>query len=140
MKKYLLLLTLFVGTVLFAQEKETVYMVFEYNQPGNCNYTSSKSEKKIPLSYTQKRHRKVGTTRFIICKNTFMFDFKKDNFEVVDGAETAKYKIVDIDYLLNKLAENENKTINDLFQLYIIEKYQDNSYAKYQVLWEKALY
>ncbi len=140
MKKYFLVFTLLLTTVLFSQEKETVYLHFKYNETANCNYTPSNSDKKIPLTYVQKRHRKVGTTRFILCKNTFVFDFKKDAFEVVEEAETAKYKIVDLDYILNKKAENKDKSINDLFKIYIIEKSQDNYYAKYEVSWEKALY
>ena len=82
----------------------------------------------------------MGTTRFILCKNIFIFDFKKNAFEVVEEIETAKYKIVDLDYILNKKAENKDKSTNHFSKIYIIEKSQDNYYAKYEVSWEKALY
>lgn len=123
-----------------AQKKETVYLLFEQEAQSNCNYIIQRNKKIIPVTYTQKRHRKVNVTRYILCKNTFVFEFQKQDFSVVDVSNTSDYKIVDLDYILTKQKEANYKNINDLFTIYILEKIENNQFAKYEVVWEKALY
>ena len=135
----LLLFTLTFG--LFAQENEAVYILFKQDATAECEYTVNRTtQKKIKLSYTQKRHRKINVTRFILCRNIFVFEFQKDKFEVVDKDKVATFKMITLDEILKKEEETQYKqTINDLYpNLFIIEEIEDNQFSIYEVVWEKT--
>ena len=103
MKKGLTLLLFLVTFVLFAQEKEPVYILFKQDAKAECQYTVNRTtQKKINLSYTQKRHRKVNVTGFILCRNIFVFEFQTNKFEVVEKEKIASFKMVTLDELLQK--------------------------------------
>ncbi|MDP2161189.1 MAG: hypothetical protein Q8K02_11940 [Flavobacterium sp.] len=142
MKKYCTLLVLLFSLFGFSQESEPVYILFNQNTSATCHYPVSKEPlKKIKFSYTQKRHRKVNVTRFILCRNIFVFEFQKNHFETVDASVISGYKIITLDELLTREEEAEfKKNINELFsKIYIIEPYENGQYAKYEVVWEKTL-
>ena len=135
----LLLFTLTFG--LFAQENEAVYILFKQDAIAECEYTVNRTtQKKIKLSYTQKRHRKINVTRFILCRNIFVFEFQKDKFEVVDKDKVATFKMITLEEMLKKEEETQYKqTINDLYpNLFIIEEIEDNQFSIYEVVWEKT--
>lgn len=140
MIKGIWILLLVVSFISSAQKKETVYLLFEQEKESSCNYIIQRNKRIIPVTYTQKRHRKVNVTRYILCKNTFVFEFQKQDFSIVDASATTDYKIVDLDYILTKQKEANYKNINDLFEVFILEKIENNQFAKYEVVWEKALY
>lgn len=78
---------------LFAQEKEAVYILFKQDATAECQHTVNRTtQKKIKLSYTQKRHRKINVTRFILCRNIFVFEFQNDKFEVVKKTKSPPLK------------------------------------------------
>lgn len=134
----LLLFTLTFG--LFAQEKEAVYILFKQDATAECEYTVNRTtQKKIKLSYTQKRHRKINVTRFILCRNIFVFEFQKDKFEVVEKDKVASFKMITLDEILKKEEETQYKqTINDLYpNLFIMEEIENNQFSIYEVVWEK---
>lgn len=142
MKKYCTLLVLLFSLFGFSQESEPVYILFNQNASATCHYPVSKEPlKKIKFSYTQKRHRKVNVTRFILCRNIFVFEFQKNHFETVDASVISGYKMITLDELLSREEEAEfKKNINELFpKIYIIEPYENGQYAKYEVVWEKTL-
>ena len=142
MKKYCTLLILLFSLFGFSQESEPVYILFNQNASATCHYPVSKEPlKKIKFSYTQKRHRKVNVTRFILCRNIFVFEFQKNHFETVDASVISGYKMITLDELLSREEEAEfKKNINELFpKIYIIEPYENGQYAKYEVVWEKTL-
>ena len=135
----LLLFTLTFG--LFAQENEAVYILFKQDATAECEYTVNRTtQKKIKLSYTQKRHRKINVTRFILCRNIFVFEFQKDKFEVVDKDKVATFKMITLDEILKKEEETQYKqTINDLYpNLFIMEEIENNQFSIYEVVWEKT--
>ena len=135
----LLLFTLTFG--LFAQENEAVYILFKQDATAECEYTVNRTtQKKIKLSYTQKRHRKINVTRFILCRNIFVFEFQKDKFEVVEKDKVASFKMITLDEILKKEEETQYKqTINDLYpNLFIMEEIENNQFSIYEVVWEKT--
>ena len=135
----LLLFTLTFG--LFAQENEAVYILFKQDATAECEYTVNRTtQKKIKLSYTQKRHRKINVTRFILCRNIFVFEFQKDKFEVVDKDKVATFKMITLEEILKKEEETQYKqTINDLYpNLFIMEEIENNQFSIYEVVWEKT--
>lgn len=141
MKIYISVFVLLIFTVGFSQEQEPVYILFNQNASATCQFPVKKVPlKKIKLDYTQKRLRKVNVTRFILCRNTFLFEFKNDRFETVDGSEISNYKMITLDEMILKEEETEfKKDINQLFpSIFVIEAIEDGKYAKYQVVWEKS--
>lgn len=142
MKKGLTLLLFLVTFGLFAQEKESVYILFKQDETAECQYTVNRTtEKKIKLSYTQKRHRKINVTRFILCRNIFVFEFQKNKFEVVEKDKVASFKMITLNEILKKEEETQYKqTINDLYpNLFIMEEIENNQFSIYEVVWEKTL-
>ena len=141
MKKSLTLLLFLLTFELFAQEKEAVYILFKQDATAECQFTVNRAtKKKIKLSYTQKRHRKINVTRFILCRNIFVFEFQKDKFEVVEKEKTTSFKMVTLDELLQKEEENQyQQTLNELFpKIFILEEIESNQFSVYEVVWEKT--
>ena len=141
MKKGLTLLLFLVTFVLFGQEKDPVYILFKQDATAECQFTVNRTtQKKIKLSYTQKRHRKINVTRFILCRNIFVFEFQTNKFEVVEKEKTVHFKMVTLDELLQKEEENQyQQTLNELFpEIFIIEEMENNQFSIYEVVWEKT--
>ena len=141
MKKGIVLVFFLCWFSAFSQEKQAVYMIFNQDAPAMCDYPVRKAPlKKIKLNYTQKRHRKVNVTRFIFCRNIFVFELMKNKFETVEASELSSYKIVTMEDLLAKEEEMEfKKNINELFpEIYLLEAIENNQYAKYGIVWEKV--
>lgn len=141
MKNGLIVLLLLLSFELFAQEKEAVYILFKQDATAECQHTINRTtQKKVKLSYTQKRHRKINVTRFILCRNIFVFEFQKDKFEVVGKEKAANFKMITLDEILRKEEESQYKqTINDLFpNLFVIEETENNQFSIYEVVWEKT--
>lgn len=142
MKNGLIIILFLLTFELFAQEKEAVYILFKQDAIAECQYTVNRTtQKKIKLSYTQKRHRKINVTRFILCRNIFVFEFQNDKFEVVEKEKTTSFKIVTLNELLQKEEENQYKqTLNELFpKIFILEEIENNQFSIYEVVWEKTL-
>lgn len=141
MKKYITVFVLLFFAFGFSQKQEPVYILFNQNATSTCQFPVKRVEpvKKIKLDYSQKRHRKINITRFILCRNIFVFEFKKNHFETVDGSAVANYKMITLDEMISKEEETEfKKDINELFpKIYIIEAIENGQYAKYEVVWEK---
>ena len=125
----------------FSQKQEPVKILFNQNETATCQFPVKrvKKKKKIKLDYSQKRHRKINITRFILCRNIFVFEFKKNHFETVEGSAIDNYKMITLDEMISKEEEEEiKKDINELFpKIYIIEAIENGQYAKYEVVWEK---
>ncbi len=124
----------------YTQKQEPVYILFNQNETATCQYPVKRDPvKKVKLDYSQKRHRKINITRFILCRNIFVFEFKKNHFETVDGSAVANYKMITLDEIISREEEAEfKKNINELFPtIYIIEAIENGLYAKYEVVWEK---
>lgn len=141
MRNRLIILLFLLSFELFAQEKEAVYILFKQDATAECQYTVNRTtQKKIKLSYTQKRHRKINVTRFILCRNIFVFEFQNDKFEVVEKEKTTSFKMVTLDELLQKEEENQYKqTLNELFpKIFILEEIENNQFSIYEVVWEKT--
>jgi hypothetical protein len=142
MKKTILLLFLFGCITVFCQNNQPVYILFNQGVTAICQYPVTKVPvKKIKLNYTQKRHRKVNVTRFILCRNIFVFELMKNKFETVEAAAVvSQYKIVTIEEILAREEEMEFKqNINELFpKIYLLESIENGQYAKYEVVWEKV--
>jgi hypothetical protein len=141
MKKTILLLFLFGCITVFCQNNQPVYILFNQGVTAICQYPVTKVPvKKIKLNYTQKRHRKVNVTRFILCRNIFVFELMKNKFETVEAAVVSQYKIVTIEEILAREEEMEFKqNINELFpKIYLLESIENGQYAKYEVVWEKV--
>ena len=68
-----------------------------------------------------------------------MFEFKKNQFETVDGSAVAGYKMITLDEMITREEEAEfKKDLNQLFpKIYILEAIENGQYAKYEVVWEK---
>jgi hypothetical protein len=141
MKKYITVFILFFFAFCFSQKQEPVYILFNQNETTSCQFPVKRVEpvKKIKLDYSQKRHRKINITRFILCRNIFVFEFKKNHFETVDGSAIAGYKMITLDEMISREEEEKfTKNINQLFpKIYIIEAIENGQYAKYEVVWEK---
>ncbi|UPQ80588.1 hypothetical protein M0M57_07045 [Flavobacterium azooxidireducens] len=141
MKKYITVFVLLFFAFGFSQKQEPVYILFNQNETATCQFPVKRIApvKKIKLDYSQKRHRKINITRFILCRNIFVFEFKKNHFETVDGSAVANYKMITLDEMISKEEESEfKKDINQLFpKIYIIEAIENGQYAKYEVVWEK---
>ncbi|RXR33573.1 hypothetical protein EQG68_04935 [Flavobacterium piscinae] len=141
MKKYITVFVLFFFAFGFSQKQEPVYILFNQNETASCQFPVKRVEpvKKIKLDYSQKRHRKINITRFILCRNIFVFEFKKNHFETVDGSVVAGYKMITLDEMISREEEEKfTKNINQLFpKIYIIEAIENGQYAKYEVVWEK---
>ena len=140
MKKYIAVFALMFFTFGYTQKQEPVYILFNQNETATCQYPVKRDPvKKVKLDYSQKRHRKINITRFILCRNIFVFEFKKNHFETVDGSAVANYKMITLDEIISREEEAEfKKNINELFPtIYIIEAIENGLYAKYEVVWEK---
>jgi hypothetical protein len=141
MKKYITVIVLLNFAFGFSQKQEPVYILFNQNQSSTCQFPVKRVEpvKKIKLDYSQKRHRKINITRFILCRNIFVFEFKKNHFETIDSSALANYKMITLDEIISREEEAEfKKDINQLFpKIYIIEAIENGQYAKYEVIWEK---
>ena len=141
MKRYMTVFVLLIFAFGFSQKQEPVYILFNQNTTSTCQFPVKRLEpvKKIKLDYSQKRHRKINITRFILCRNIFVFEFKKNHFETVDGSALANYKMVTLDEIISREEEEKfQKNINELFpKIYIIEAIDNGQYAKYEVVWEK---
>lgn len=141
MKKYITVFVLLIFAFGFSQKQEPVYILFNQNETSTCQFPVKRIApvKKIKLDYSQKRHRKINITRFILCRNIFVFEFKKNHFETVEGSAIANYKMITLDEMISKEEEAEfKKDINELFpKIYIIEAIENGQYAKYEVVWEK---
>ena len=141
MKKYITVFALLIFAFGFSQKQEPVYILFNQNETTSCQFPVKRVEpvKKIKLDYSQKRHRKINITRFILCRNIFVFEFKKNHFETVDGSAVAGYKMITLDEMISREEEEKfKKDINQLFpKIYIIEAIENGQYAKYEVIWEK---
>ena len=97
MKHFILLVFIISTFFCFGQSKEPAYLIFNQNASENCSFVIKKVPlKKISLSFIHKRHRKVNVTRFVYCKNTFVFEFKKNQFETISASDFSKLKIVNI--------------------------------------------
>ena len=141
MRNRLIVLLILLSFELFAQEKEAVYILFKQDATAECQYTVNRTtQKKIKLSYTQKRHRKINVTRFVLCRNIFVFEFQNDKFEVVEKEKAASLKMITLDEILRKEEEAQYKqTINELFpKIFIIEEIESNQFSIYEVVWEKT--
>lgn len=141
MKKRIIILFILCWFSSFSQEKQAVYMIFNQDASASCDYPIRKVPlKKIKLTYTQKRHRKVNVTRFIFCRNIFVFELMKNKFETIEASALSTYKIVTMEDLLAKEEEMEfKKNINELFpEIYLLEAIENNQYAKYEIVWEKV--
>ena len=141
MRNGLFVLLILLSFELFAQENEAVYILFKQDAAAECQYTVNRAtKKKIKLSYTQKRHRKINVTRFILCRNIFVFEFQNDKFEVVEKEKAASLKLITLDEILKKEEEAQYKqTINELFpNLFVIEEIENNQFSIYEVVWEKT--
>ncbi|MDD2984968.1 hypothetical protein [Flavobacterium sp.] len=141
MKKGVILVFLMCVFSAFSQEKQAVYLIFNQDASATCDFPVRRDPvKKIKLTYTQKRHRKVNITRFIFCRNIFVFELMKNKFETVDASALSSYKIVTMQDLLAKEEEMEfKKDINALFpEIYLLESIENNQYAKYEIVWEKV--
>ena len=141
MSKGLIIVLILLSFEFFAQEKEAVYILFKQDATADCQHTVNRStQKKIKLSYVQKRHRKINVSRFILCRNIFVFEFQKDKFEVVEQEKIADFKMITLDEILKKEEEAQYKqTINDLFpKIFIIEEIESNQFSIYEVVWEKT--
>jgi hypothetical protein len=141
MKKYITVVVLLFFAFGFSQMQEPVYILFNQNEMATCQFPVKRVEpfKKIKLDYSQKRHRKINITRFILCRNIFVFEFKKNSFETVDGSLLSNYKMMTMDELISREEEEKfKKDINQLFpKIYILEAIENGQYAKYEVVWEK---
>lgn len=140
MKKFVLILFLAFASSVSGQKAGGHYILFEQDKSSSCQFTVNReSQKKINHKYTQKRHRKVNVTRFILCRNVFVFEFKTNHFEIIDAAGLSKLTPVTLDEIFTKEQEAEyKKNINELFpKLYVIEAHDDGQYGKYEVVWEK---
>lgn len=141
MKKYITVFVFFFFAFGFSQKQEPVYILFNQNEIATCQFPVKRVEpfKKIKLDYSQKRHRKINITRFILCRYIFVFEFKKNQFETVDGSAVAGYKMITLDEMITREEEAEfKKDINQLFpKIYILEAIENGQYAKYEVVWEK---
>lgn len=141
MKKYITVVVLLFFAFGFSQQQEPVYLLFNQNEMASCQFPVKRVEpfKKIKLDYSQKRHRKINITRFILCRNIFVFEFKKNSFETVDGSLLSNYKMMTMDELISREEEEKfKKDINQLFsKIYILEAIENGQYAKYEVVWEK---
>lgn len=125
----------------YCQKQEPVYILFNQNETATCQYPVKRDPvKKVKLDYSQKRHRKINITRFVLCRNIFVFEFKKNHFETVDGSAVANYNMITLDEIISREEEAEfKKNINELFPtIYIIEAIENGLYAKYEVVWEKV--
>lgn len=141
MKKYITVFALMVFTFGYCQKQEPVYILFNQNKTATCQFPVKRDPvKKVKLDYSQKRHRKINVTRFVLCRNIFVFEFKKNHFETVDSSAAANYNMITLDEIIFREEEAEfKKNINELFpKIYIIEAIENGLYAKYEVVWEKA--
>lgn len=141
MKKYITVFVFLFFSFGYSQKQEPVYILFNQNATSTCQFPVKRVEpvKKIKLDYSQKRHRKINITRFILCRNIFVFEFKKNHFETLEGSAVANYKMITLDEMISKEEEAEfKKDLNELFpKIYMIEAIENGQYAKYEVVWEK---
>lgn len=140
MKLRLTFLICFFSCLSYSQESQPVYILFNQNATATCQFPVKREPvKKIKLDYSQKRHRKINITRFVLCRNIFVFEFKKNSFETVEGSAVASFKMITLDEMISQEEAAEfKKDINQLFpKIYIIEAIENGQFAKYEVVWEK---
>jgi len=139
-KAIILFLTLFLLTSCIGQEKETIYLLFEEGAKGNCNYSMFRdgSDLKTSTFIYKKNITEKNVIRFEICTQFFVFDPKVQLKKIVP---IEGLKIIDIDYLTNKLHKQGMKfdKKKEFKQIYILEKINEQEYLQYEVLW-KDLY
>lgn len=139
MNKLFFILFLFFQQTLLCQEKETITLLFEQDKTKTCDCYNKASKKEFTLSYQDKRYRKLNVTRYLLCRNFFVFDLNKQKFKFISDEEFKNIKVLDINYLLQKQKQSDNKNLNDLFAISIIEKALEGGYVQYNVVWEKQL-
>lgn len=136
MKNIILLLIMTSFFISCAQDKETIYLLFESGKTGTCNvspYRDGRDKKEVTFTY-HKREKEQKNLRFEICYQSFDYHPQKHMKETL---KSKPKNIVNIDYLLNKWEEKpttfDRKTA--FKNIYILEKNEKGEYISYQVDW-----
>lgn len=140
MIKWISILLLCFSWVVSGQEEQTVYLIFEEDAVENCDIYKNENDI-LTLEIPNKRRRKVGLTRFVICRNIFVFAFQEDPFETIDVAKIDKTKIISINEMMEKWQRQgfENDLNFYYSNIYILEPTENHQYMKYKVRWEQRL-
>jgi len=108
MKKHITVFVLLFFAFGFSQKQEPVYILFNQNETATCQFPVKRIApiKKIKLDYSQKRHRKINITRFILCRNIFVFEFKKNcNNQIASNNFPGNGRTTPFNSIFNKIPD-----------------------------------
>ena len=134
-KRFPIILLHLFFSLIYAQNKETIYLNFDINSKETCR-TLKDGGGYLNVKKFQKIKQKNGDLDFYICEELFLF---KRNLEpdVCSIKQVKNIKISKIEDL-KKIVDKENPLYpyRVFPHLYLVEKINDSTILKYKVKWE----
>lgn len=130
----------FTLTACNAQDKKTIYLIFNQNEQVNCvKFNSQDRQDKSTSTYIGvmiKREYPNSKVNFNICRERFSL-IKKTNPEKISIRDVNELNVVKFDYLIDEYIKSDMFNKRDVFEkIYFIEKINEKEYLKYEVNWE----
>ncbi|OIQ30356.1 MAG: hypothetical protein BM564_03020 [Bacteroidetes bacterium MedPE-SWsnd-G2] len=123
-----------------AQDKQTIYLIFNQNEAVNCiksnsNYRHDKSLTNYKGAMVKSEYPN-NKTSFIICKEHFSL-IKNTKPQKISKGDVSKLKLVEFEYLIKEYIKSDMFNKRDVFEnIFFIEKINEEEYLKYEVHWE----
>ena len=143
LKTIIVLIAVAIWQTACAQEKETVYLIFEEGSEVNCVKIKSKSYKRgdtLRVKYVGNMMKRGLENRphFFVCVEKFLLA-KNSKIETIKTGDLRELNIVDFDYFIKKRFETNKVTKRSVFdKIYFLEKIDEDQYLKYEVYWNQS--
>lgn len=139
-----LVLIIFIVSGCKAQDKKTVYILFEEKKQVNCIEFNSNNRKDKSTSTYIGLMTKSGSSNtevvFSMC-NEKLFLIKNINPEKVSKVDFNKLDLVQFDYLVDKYIKSDMFSKRYVFdKIYFLEKINEKEYLKYGVYWSHGIH
>lgn len=126
----------------FSQEKQSVYILFDSSNDEPCIVTKNDSHKFNEASSNSKKHEKIKSNsneymyRFYICKEQFLLkkETKVDTFSIDYLKKINTSKISTLKKIINDINPLYPSKVFD--KVFLIEKINDSTIVKYDVIWQ----
>jgi hypothetical protein len=140
MKKLTLLLSLLSTFFCYSQaeNKETIYLLFDTSSKEKCKVTV---EHKGNVYSNKYRERTKGNIKeYLVCDETFTIRKNTISSEKLPISTIKNIKFKDIDYLLKKHKDSKELKHHVFKKIYLLEKISDSEIIKHDVVWMDEFY
>lgn len=133
----------FIITSCNAQDKETVYLIFNQNEQVDCvKFNNDDRQDKSTSNYTgimKKKEFINNQITFFICRERFSLS-KDTSSEKISTKDVNELNVVKFDYLIDEYIKSDMFNKRDVFdKIYFLEEINEKEYLKYEVNWEHGV-